>query len=239
MGHENLGALIDELCNEDENEFPCNELADVLAGSLRFTSSVVCFLRAAASARLCNQPEHYCSLLRSGISNMSTLVNHCMQSVEPIGVEPAHGTIDAVLEALASQLHVSVELRDFPSIGNFALYPLDEAERNGFNKRTHLHLGYNKAASRFFVLYKSSGQGFPHYSRVRAWAARRAMRGLGNRKALLSRGCMSYPPQREVDPAARLVEAMTETSSTQQQTIKTRPSFTGATQTVKPKVLFG
>eukprot|EP00873_Tetraselmis_striata_P022624 jgi/Tetstr1/442888/TSEL_030951.t1 len=145
MGCDNLTAIIQELCNEEER-VTSNELTDVLAASLRFTFSMICFLRAAVSARMISHPEHYCSLLRSGVTNMSSLTRHCKQQVEPIGIEPEHGNIDAMLEALTAELRVGVHLQDFPTPGGSALFPLDAATRAKLG--APVHLGYDQGSHR-------------------------------------------------------------------------------------------
>jgi len=199
MGCDNLTAIIQELCNEEER-VTSNELTDVLAASLRFTFSMICFLRAAVSARMISHPEHYCSLLRSGVTNMSSLTRHCKQQVEPIGIEPEHGNIDAMLEALTAELRVGVHLQDFPTPGGSALFPLDAATRAKLGAT--VHLGYDQGSHRFFVLYRTPSQCSPHYSRMRAWASKRAAEGMGGKRKPFKAASAGYPPNKGSDPAA-------------------------------------
>jgi len=195
MGRDNLEALVDAVC---EGTLASNELADILAGSMRFTYAAVCFLRGAVSAAVQQRIEESSAVLEQpGALTPQDLRSICRRHVEPLA-DTAHPEVHAlVFDTLADELGLAVNVLGLRGGGGRLSFPLHHA-RGSRSAGGEINMGIDIGGgqSRCCVLYRDEGRAAcPHFQRIRQWASRNALR-LADRREPHRGARPRYPPRR-------------------------------------------
>lgn len=170
-GCQNLLAILDALCDTDR-PFTSNELADVLAGSMRFSCALIAFLRAVASRAMQEKPEAASRIIgHSSTLGAQDLRGLCSRHVEPLGAPPAQ-VANAMFNALAEEFDVCIKFHGYPSLANMASFPQGQSSCD----RATLFIGHFSRAGQacFAILYpKLQRDRCPHFADIRRWASSR------------------------------------------------------------------